>query len=323
MILKYSKIVAAHILLGVVFGFFYTKLAVPSFEEVSIKIRDTQGLVSFELPEAGTHMIKIWGTEALDHITLNGARLIHVLYRPRQVLKEFYYIVRPELTRKGTNELKIDPDNKCSVRIKNNIVTSAFGSILFRKTVTAPPTLAKYTYPVFIAGFVLLGLAIAALAERLFAMSFNKFFIRHLLSFAPCLLFLGALHRISFASPIRFVFIEGSFFIFCGFFTAVFYVPLFISVIARELKKTQTHDAPKLKERLLGLALVRWWLTLRQVDQLMLIFLTILIVCGILLTFKLDFLAGFLGDIAYLLICTATIIHLLEARKCKKGRESH
>lgn len=324
MILKYAKIIIAHILLGVVFGFFYTRLTIPSFDEVNLKIKNVRGTITFELPAMGTHMIKLWGDDTIDNIDINGTRLIHTIYRPRQVLKEFYYIVGPEMTRKGMNELRVVPDRRCSARIKNNIVSTDFGSILFKETDTARPTLGPYTYPVFIAGFILLGLAIVALVERFFAMPFNRFFIKHLLSFLPCLLFLTGLYEVSSAFPIKFIFIEDSFFIFCCFFVGVFYIPLFISVIARELKKIKDGiDEFKLKERFLGLALIQCWLNLKKVDQLTILFLIAMTLCSVLLTFKLEFLAKFIGDIAYLLICAVVVMHLLEIRKNEKGREGH
>lgn len=324
MILKYAKIIIAHILLGVVFGFFYTRLAVPSFDEVNLKIKDVRGTINFELPATGTHMIKLWGDDTIDHIVVNGTRLIHTIYRPRQVLKEFYYIVMPEMTHKGANELKIVPERRCSARIKNNIVSSDFGSILFKDTPTAPPVLGRYTYPVFIAGFIFLGLAIAVLVERLFDMPFNKFYFKHLLSFVPCLLFLTGLYKVSSVFPVKFIFIESSFLAFCCFLVALFYVPLFVSVIARELRKIKDGiDEFKLKERFLGLTLIQWWLNRKKVDKLTFLFLVAMIVCSILLTFKLEFLAKFIGDIAYLLICAVVVMHFIEIRKNEKGEERH
>ncbi len=318
MIIRYLKIIILHIILGICYAFFYAHLTIPHFNEVNIKMKDVRNQVYFTLPDNNTYLLKIWGDFSVDRVLLNGTQIAHVMYKPRKVLKEYYFVLPPELAKTGNNSITIEPDKRSTIRIKNNIVISELGAILFKNTPVNKLLPDQQLYLLFVLLFILLGFAFLYFFENFIGIPFDKFLAIHFCAFLPCLLLMGILYESNKYLPIKLLFFNKSFFGFCFLFIFIFYLPLLFSYLWRQLKKLghKINDL-ELKDKFFCLFFVQWWLSLKIVKKFEFSFYALLFLCAILLYFKLEFVAEIFGNIAYFLIFAAVILVLLKMQKEK------
>jgi len=320
MISKYLKVIISHTLLGICFAFFYTQLSVPSFNEVDIKTRNIMSRTDFNLPNKNTYLLKIWGDSAIEKVLLNGTQIAHFIYKQRKVLKEYYYVITPEMVKVGKNDLDISPGKNRTMRVKNNIVVSELGVILFKNTPVIYIEDTIDLYLMFVAAFILLGFIALFLFERFVGLAFDKFLMMHVFASAPCLLFMLLLSQLNKYLPAKVLYFSRSYFNFCFFFIFVFYLPLLFIFLLSQLKKLRSKISDlELKDRFLGLVFIQWWLARSMITKLMISFFCLLLLCNLLLFVRLEFFAEFFANIVFCLISAVVILTLLKIRDEKNN----
>lgn len=338
---KYIKFTLLHIFLGYLFAFFYAQTTIPAFTEYSLKIRNIKGEKDFELPDRGTYLLKIWGDNSYDKVFVNSLPITHSVFRKRPKLMEFYYVLAPNLTKKGTNTFKTIPPHRCSFRIKNCISATGFGIVNF-KTVTPQRTpLSSGEYTLILLAFVVFGCAFLLFLQRFLRFPFGTFFLKYTLSFLPCIAFLSFAMNLSSFVPFQFSFFKNSFWGLCAFLIAIFQVPLLWSFFIREgfvyAVKQSDEKIRLLKDatRIITVSAsdfihasrkkvletgeqsarkfveswpVQWWLAQKFSDKCVIFFIAALFLCAFLLTFGFESLTEFLANLAYAALVTAVII---------------
>ncbi len=321
MISKYLKIIISHTLLGICFAFFYTQLSVPSFKEVDIKTRNIVSRANFNLPNKNTYLLKIWGDSAIEKILLNGTQITHFFYKNRKNSKEYYYIITPEIAETGQNNLGIYPGKNRTMRVKNNIVVSELGVVLFKNTPVLYIGENAGLYIMFVLVFILLGFIALFLFEKFVGLAFDKFLIMHVLASVPCLLFMLLIHQLNKYLPAKVLFFSKSYFNFCFILILVFYLPLLFFFLLSQLKKIRLKITKlELKGKFFGIGLIQWFLSREVTTKLLISFFCFLFLCTSSLSFRFDFLAEFFANIAFCLLSAAVILTLLKTKDGKNNK---
>lgn len=344
--MKHIKLIVFQVMVGVLFAFFYARLTIPKFDEFKLKILDIRGSRSFQLPARETYILKIFGDDAPEKVYFNSNRVIHSIFRNRTKLKEFYYILPADITKKGTNNILILPDKRCSIKIMNNIVTTDFGAVLFKPSVVKKEKIHPHLFLSFIFIFIVWWLGVLCFLKFLFGLSMDGFVLKYCLSYFPCILLLAFFDKISALLPAQLLFFERSYMSIIAFLILIFQVPALFNFIVREIVYRYHHPIiePKLKAirppnliyskikyensyvellkiscknvsgQLLGFRAVAWFLRKDFSDKCILLFMALLFLCALLLCFNLSFIAEFLANVAYLSLVTGVIIKL---KKCR------
>jgi len=142
--------------IGGAFGYAYRAFTAPGFVEVNNKVLDIIGSYDADLVQGSPHLLKLWGDDAADGITVNDKAIQHFWHRQRKNIKEFYYYIPPELINETPTRLRIRPAVRFSLRLRNNVASSEWGSIVLLSGNTQPPT---SPVPLVVAGMVSLTLA--------------------------------------------------------------------------------------------------------------------------------------------------------------------
>jgi hypothetical protein len=346
--MKYLKLIVFQVIVGVLLAFFYAKLTIPKLDNFKLKILDIRGSRSFQLPARGTYLLKIFGDDIPEKVYFNSNSIVHSIFRNRTKLREFYYILPPEITKKGTNKILMLPDKRCSITILNNIVTTDFGAVLFRPSVEKKPETNGMPYLLATLLFVAWGLAILYSLKFLFGLSIDIFFFKYCFSYVPCILLLTFLYKISDLLPAQLLFFERSYIGVVAFSILIFQIPALFNFIVREIVYRYHNPEPSIEPKLkairplnliypirkyknsyleflkissknvsrqfLGYKAVVWFLMKDFSDKCILLFIALLFSCAILLSFNLSFIAEFLSNVAFLSLATGVIIKLIKVR---------
>jgi len=345
--MKYIKIIIFQVIVGVLFAFFYTRLTIPKFDNFKLKILDVRGEISFQLPARETYILKIFGDDTPEKVYFNSSRIVHSIFRNRTKLKEFYYMITPEISKQGTNNILIIPDNRYSIKIMNNIVSTDFGAVLFKSSVEKKPKNNGMPYLLAALLFVSWGLAVIYFLKYLFGLSVDNFPFKYYLSYFLCILLLVFFDKISLLLPVRLLFFERSYIGVVAFLILIFQIPTLFNFIVHEIVYRYHRPEPSIKPKLksirplnidyprveykriyleflkisgknvsrqfLGCRAVAWFLRNDFSDKCILFFMALLFSCAFLLCFNLSFIAEFLANVAYLSLVTGVIIKLKNA----------
>ncbi|MBI5873589.1 MAG: hypothetical protein HZB36_05545 [Candidatus Omnitrophica bacterium] len=331
--LFFLPLILFFMVMGYIFAFFYTELALQEFNGFNIKIRDMRGQKTFNLPVQQTYLLKIWGDDIIEKAYLNGLPLIHTIYRRRTTLKEFYYLLPAGTTKTGENTLTAGPGMRYSFVVRNNIVTADFGVIAFKNSQIKKIMAAPGLFVSFMLFFSAIGLFSCYVFSSLFSLPFNKVFIAQAASFLPCILFFCFLRQINNLLPINLYFLKNSYFGICAFLILIFQLPAMFFLILREsrvhtglvtdvkgyTKQLIGHragviaDVKRYTKQLIGHRAVKWFLASEFSDKCVILFIALLFLCALLISFKLEFIASFFGNMAYLALTTAVIIKLCKS----------
>ena len=233
--MKYLKLIVFQIVVGVTLAFFYNELTIRSFNEFALKIRNIRGSRSFQLPVKETYLLKIFGDDIPEKVYFNSNRIVHSIFRNRTKLKEFYYIITPEVSKQGTNSILISPADRHSIKIMNNIASTDFGVVLFKPSAEqkSKTNAIFYLLAVFISAAW--GLAVHCFLKYLFCLSMDNFFFKYCFSYVPCILLLTFLYKITVFLPAQLLFFERSYTGIVAFLILLFQIPALSNFIVHEI----------------------------------------------------------------------------------------
>ena len=327
----YFKVIVLHSILGVLFGFFYLQLVVPQYKAFNLTIRNVKDDIILELPAQETYLLKIWGDQMPERVYFNSSRLIHLIFRDRGKIKEFYYLLRKETIKKGKNVLKIQSDTNFSFRLKNDLAYSDFGGVLFKSNVAKEDInsiKSFFVYLLFILCFNSLGLNLVHFFKKFFALSFDFFLFKYTLSYLPCILFLYSIYKIAQLFTIKPVFFSYSFIGLSALLVFIFQFPMLTILLINEFKKwvlnatlstkwvlNATPSTKGLVNRLLGYRAIRWWFSIEFSDKCVFIFICLVIFCALLLSFHLELVGEIVANAAYLILLLGVFIRLKKSIK--------
>jgi hypothetical protein len=101
------------------FSFLYNYFVVVRIDEFDQKFKNVQRYLIFELPKKDTYFVKIWGLHFPEKIYFNQIEVSPFKFRERGILKEIYIVVNKGLVNKGQNILNIISNESYSVKIRN------------------------------------------------------------------------------------------------------------------------------------------------------------------------------------------------------------
>jgi len=321
--MKHTKLIVFQVIVGVLFAFFYSRLTIPKFDDFKLKILDIRGSCTFQLPQRGTYLLKIFGDDIPEKVYFNSNRVVHSIFRNRTKLKEFYYILPAEITKKGANKLFMSPDDRRSVKIMNNIASTDFGAILFKSSIAKNGKIPLFLFFSFIFIFIAWGLGVSYILKVLFNISLDNFFIRYCFSYFPCLLLLYFFDKASIFLPVRLLFLERSYMGVISLLILSIQIPVLFAFILQAAAQRPSGDnysniiitsGKNISKQLIGYRAVAWAIKKDFSDKCILFFIALLFSCALLLSFNLSFIAEFLANLAYLSLVTGVIIKLKKAR---------
>ncbi len=299
-----------YFILALIMSFFAAQLTHPHFKEFDTKERNVAGHRTITLPQNGFYLLKIWGDSEPKSIYFNSRPIIHFYFKEKKEIKEFYYILRNDITKKGANDLFIFSDSSYSVRIKNHYAYSDFTAVMLKSDTGVK----KYNQFVF---FFLCFFFLSVLFWEVLKFIFNyffgifldKFITVYFLSFLPIMAFYFFVTLISWFMPLRPVFF-GIYFIPITFFLAL---SLFLSYITFFILRSTNHKPVILKENIkikvyAGRKLIQWWTHNVFCDKCIIIFFAILSFSILLLILKIKPFAQFLSIICYCLLSLVAVI---------------
>ncbi len=202
----------SHIVLALVFAYFFQHLVMSDFHGFSLKKRNlTTGEFAFRLPAAGEYSLKVWCRGIPSDARINGAPLTHSFFRAREKLNEFYYVLDYPKTREGDNRLSLTVPANYSLLIKNNFAVSEFGGIFFRSTSPGRHRPQVLIFTVFFAGLCLYGFFLRWLLRYFFGLEFRSGILAaYIVGFFPAAFLLLLCRLFSMYSPLRlYFFIPG------------------------------------------------------------------------------------------------------------------
>ncbi len=139
-VIVYAIIVASHLAIGLGFGYFYRYFTVRGFEDVNEKVLDVTGMHVVDLPRGYPYILKLWGDDAPQDIFINDKKVDHSFFRQRPNIKEFYYFLPEALIDDARTRIRIEPAVRFSMRLRNSIASSEWGSIILPSSRTQPST---------------------------------------------------------------------------------------------------------------------------------------------------------------------------------------
>ena len=248
--MRYIRLIVFQIIIGVTLTFFHSELTIRSFNEFSLKIRDIRGSRSFQLPALETYILKIFGDGTPEKVYFNSNRIVHSIFRNRTKLKEFYYIITPDISKQGTNSILIIPDDRHSIKIMNNIASTDFGVVLLKSSVEKKPSTNITPYLISIFLSIAGGFAVLYSLKFLFGLSIDGFFFKYCFSYVPCILLLTFLYKISALFPAQLLFFERSYIGVVAFSILIFQIPALFNFIVREIVFRDHDPEPSIEPKL-------------------------------------------------------------------------
>ncbi len=138
--IAYAVVFAAHLAIGLAFGYFYRYITIRGFEAVNEKILDVTGTHFADLPRGYPYILKLWGDDAPQDVFVNNKEIIHFFFRQRKNIKEFYYFIPAALINDARTRIRIEPPIRFSLRLRNSVASSEWGSITLPSSKTRPST---------------------------------------------------------------------------------------------------------------------------------------------------------------------------------------
>ncbi len=140
LLIAYAVVFAAHLAIGLAFGYFYRYFTIQGFEGVSEKVLDVTGTHFADLPRGYPYILKLWGDDAPRGVLVNNKEVIYSFFRQRKNIKEFYYFVPAALINDARTRIGIEPPIRFSLRLCNSVASSEWGSIALPSSRTRPST---------------------------------------------------------------------------------------------------------------------------------------------------------------------------------------
>jgi len=329
-VLKDKKTILAIIIFSFILSFFYTILVVTDFKDFQIKLKEIKD-VRFSLPQKDAYLLVVWGIELPKEIYFNDKPVRYFYLRERRELKEFYISLPPELVNEGTNRLRIVSPTTYSVRIRNYLgcLKSKGAFILFAnsKSLKIIFSLGRFIFLILFISLILAGTRCLFffLLQKLFNISLRKFFFRYWFSYLPCL-FLFLIIFLFSLSPYRIVLSKQTFIGLIILCTGIVKLPLiFISIWRGKERHPKIERLEIQRFEPLGYRLMaKFFIYIKQepADSFIIAFMLLLVICTLLLIFKLDLIAEKLANIAYFVLVIGVGIKLVKLVKEEwvKGR---
>lgn len=316
---KFIKLFVFQMMVGAILTFFYGKMTVTHFNEYNLKIKNIIGEKTFNLPFKQRYLLKIWGDDVPEKVYFNGNFVTHSIFRNRKHMKEFHYVLPPEIIKIGADTLRIIPDKRYSMRIKNAIVATGFGVVVFKNSGLKKTGSSLIDTICIIFIIVLLGLFIFQLIEIFFIADYNRLFFGYAISYLPCIALLVLIHYLPSFLPVELLFIKSYYFAFCGLFILSFQIPFILFTLIKEsfdlglltrqsLKIGETGK--RIANKIAGYSAIRWLITRKTSDRCILIFIFLLFASASYLILKLEFFAAMIGNLAYLFLIVAVFLKL-------------
>ncbi len=294
------------ILLAGAYCYFYSQFVIVDFRIFDKRLRDVEpGAISVDLPEKAPYLIIVQSKGALKHLAVNGAPLIHTVYRARASKREWYFFVPPDIVLPGVNELLLGADSTCFVKIKNTLGESSFGLMLFKES----PILRSHTTPLQCGLFFIYVMVCALFLRKFLAVFFALTPVNHawlyILSYAPVLAFFAASSALSRLLPLQFVLFQKSFIGLCCL-TPVLTQIIFFGGLS--FFSSMTKDGTRTRQPIDNAGSAAWWTKQKFADKCVVGFMVLLAMCAFSVIFNISFLSEFLANISFVLLVVAVVI---------------
>jgi len=135
-----ALIVTVYLVIGLGVGYFYRYFTVRDFQDVNEKVLDVTGAHTLALPPGFPYMLKLWGDAAPRDVFVNGERIVHSFFRQRKTIAEIYYFIPEALITENNTRIRIEPPMRLSMRVRNSVAASEWGSIILLGSRTQPGT---------------------------------------------------------------------------------------------------------------------------------------------------------------------------------------
>ena len=325
---------------SLIFSFLYNYFVVIKIDEFNKKFKNIQRQLIVELPKRDTYLIKIWGLRYPERVYFNSKEVDPFCFRERGILKETYIKVDESLVNEEQNILDIIGNESYSVRIKNFCGASDSKNILvifkssrflkFKPDRFIAVTFLTYIILIFlwvifyiIVKYVFSNLKIGKIFFLYCLSNFGLFlslliFI-FLFSFTPYRIILS--HSAFLGLSICILFLTN-FILFCQFIfrqsQTLILNPSIIKSI-KPLSRAIKLPLGEIKESYLNLYIIKLILHFKRFTDQYLIsaFIFLLLICMILLIFKLYTIAHWISYLAFFCLLTGIVIKITKSAKAK------
>ncbi|MGE5280435.1 MAG: hypothetical protein ACM3L6_06805 [Deltaproteobacteria bacterium] len=315
-----AALLILHIGLGLVFGRAFVQFTRQGFRPFQLKMLDIYNGAHLVIPRRQPYILKLWGDDPPARVSVNDKTLPHFLYRDRPTIKEFYYFLPPTLTWDGKLDLRIEPAIRFSMKLRNNVAESDFGSILLRSTRgrTPAPRPSPFVLTAFALVFLLIGAGWAAFSWRLGFMRPARLLTALAWCYAPSLFILGFLSYVESVLPVRFVFHPASFlgFLLCAAILAQMpgLLRIFLATTSGLIWTRVCALSKENADRIMATPMFKYVARLGLAKRLILLSAFFLLVSLLALTARISFLAEFFANLTYISLLAFAVIKLFRIR---------